>query len=238
MKPSLRFASALLTCVLASANAHASGLDDVKKLSQEAFTQLAKDLASITALRALAPSLNVNLLGFDLGVEVGFTNVDNSDVWKRAGGGSSTVVSPRVSIQRGFSNGLDIGATLGTAGSSGLSTAGLTMRYQFVEPTTLLPGMMGRVTGNREFGASAVDVRNYGLDLVVAKPLVIVTPYVGAGTTRSESRATGTALNAVSVSRSRLFVGADANLGVAKISVEAEKSGGATTVSSKVGFRF
>ena len=216
----------------------ANDFSDVKKLTQDAFLQLSKDLASVTALRALSPGVSLNLLGVDVGVEVGITKVDNGDVWRRAGGGTADVVTPRLTIHKGLAAGIDIGASIGTAGGSGLNTIGGILRYQLVEATTIGPGVNLRLTGNREYGSSAIDVRSIGAELVVAKPLVIVTPYVGVGTVHTSTKAAGTALKSESVNRSRLFVGFDTRLAFATVSAEAEKSGGATSVSSKIGFRF
>ncbi len=232
-KITLAIGIALFSCV-----ATANDFKDVKQLTQDAFLRLAKDLASVTALRALSPGVTLNLLGFDIGVEVGVTKVDDTAAWKKAGGGATDVVTPRLTVHKGLAAGFDIGASIGTAGGSGLSTIGAIMRYQLVEPATITPGVTLRLTGNREFGNSALSVRSLGADVVVAKPLVVITPYVGVGAVRTETSASGSNLASASVNRSRLFVGFDTQLAFATFSAEAEKSGGATSVSSKIGFRF
>jgi hypothetical protein len=224
--------------VVCSTTANASGFDDVKRLSQDAFRELAKDIASVTALRALSPGVSLNLLGFDLGIEGSVTRIGNSDVWKRAGGGTTEVFSPRVTIHKGFAAGIDIGASLGTVGSTGLTTAGALVRYQMIEPTLALPGLAARVTASREFGQDQVTARSVGADLIAAKPLPVLTPYIGVGAVRSESAATGSTLASVTVNRTRTFVGFDAKLAFATFTAEAEKSGDTTTISSKIGFRF
>jgi hypothetical protein len=112
------------------------------------------------------------------------------------------------------------------------------MRYQLIEPATVTPGVTLRLTGNREYGNSALSVRSLGADVVVAKPLVVITPYVGVGAVRTETSASASSLASASVNRSRLFVGFDTQLAFATFSAEAEKSGGATSVASKIGFRF
>ncbi|MBL8513821.1 MAG: hypothetical protein JNJ55_07495 [Betaproteobacteria bacterium] len=218
--------------------AHAGSFDDVKRLSQDAFRELAKDIASVTALRALSPGVSLNLLGFDLGIEGSVTRVGNGSVWKQAGGGTTEVFSPRVTIHKGFAAGIDVGASLGTVGGTGLTTAGALVRYQMVEPTLALPGLAARVTASREFGQDQVTARSVGADLIAAKPLPVLTPYVGIGAVRSESAATGSTLSSVTVNRTRTFVGFDAKLAFATFTAEAEKSGDTTTVSSKIGFRF
>ncbi|MBI3716751.1 MAG: hypothetical protein HY255_12230 [Betaproteobacteria bacterium] len=237
MKSILRIALVTLLASMTGA-ACADDFGDVKKLSQDAFLRLSKDLASVTALRALSPGVALNFFGVDVGVELGITKVENGGEWQQAGGGSTSVVTPRVSIHKGLGGGFDIGASIGTAGGSGLSTIGGIVRYQAIEPTTLLPGLGFRLTGNREYGSSSVQVRSLGLDAIVAKPLLVITPYIGLGTVRTDTKAPGTTLADTSVSRSRVFVGFDSKLAFATVSAEAEKSGGATTISSKIGFRF
>ncbi len=238
MKRTIKKSAALLTTLLLSGATFAGDFNDVKQLSQDAFRALAKDLASVTALRALAPGASFNLLGIDVGVETGITSVDDKAAWQKAGGGSTTVYTPRVTIHRGFTGGFDIGASVGLSGSGGGRTIGLIGRYQMLDAGTFTPSATLRLTGNRDFGDSNVSVKTFGADLVVAKPLVIITPYLGAGTIRTDTSAPNTTLSSVSVTRSRLFVGFDTALPFATLSAEAEKSGGATTVSTKLGFKF
>jgi len=216
----------------------ASDFGDVRQLSQDAFLRLSKDLASVTALRALAPGVTLNLLGVDVGVEVGITNIDSADAWKKAGGGSTKVITPRVSIHKGLTAGFDIGASVGVAGGAGTQMLGGILRYQIFEPGFVTPGATIRLTANKEMGSSNVVFRSYGADLVIAKPLTIITPYLGAGAIRTTTGAPGTALAGVTVNRTRTLVGFDARLAFATVSAEAEKIGDATTVSSKIGFRF
>ena len=235
----LNFAvSGLATTVLYTTSAMAGGFGDVRQLSQDAFLRLSKDLASVTALRALSPGVTLNLLGVDVGLEVGVTNVDSGDAWKKAGGGSARVITPRLTLQKGLIAGLDVGASIGVAGGAGTQMIGGIARYQLIDPGAITPGVTLRLTANRELGSSSVSFRSLGADLVIAKPLVIVTPYVGVGTLRTSTSAPGTSLAGVTVNRTRTFVGFDARLAFATVSAEAEKIGDTTTVSSKIGFRF
>ena len=241
IKKSLRHALAIsvaLICTNVYTNATAGDFNDIRQLSQDAFLRLSKDLASVTALRALSPGVTLNLLGFDIGVEVGVTKVDSTDIWKKAGGGATDVITPRLTIHKGLAAGVDIGASIGAAGGTGTQTLGAIVRYQFIEPGLITPGATIRLTANRDIGANKVSVRTLGADFVVAKPLVIVTPYIGIGTVRAETSAPSTLLSNVTVNRTRTFVGFDARLAFATVSAEAEKIGDTTTISSKLGFRF
>ena len=225
------------TCICTS-TAKAGDFGDVRQLSQDAFLRLSKDLASVTALRALSPSVTLNLLGVDVGLEVGVTSVDSGDAWKKAGGGATQVITPRLTLQKGLMAGLDVGTSIGIAGGAGTQMIGGIVRYQLVEPGVITPGATVRLTANREIGSSSVSFRSLGADLVVAKPLVIVTPYVGVGAIRTNTSAPGTSLAGVTVNRTRTFVGFDTRLALATVSAEAEKIGNTTTVSSKIGLRF
>ena len=217
---------------------NAADFSGIRQLSQDAFVRLSKDLASVNALRALSPGATLNFLGVDLGLEVGVTSVNEGDIWKRAGGGSTQVITPRVSLHKGLAAGFDIGASIGIAGGTGTQMVGSIVRYQLAEPGVVLPGATLRLTANREFGSSSVTVRSYGADFVIAKPLVLVTPYVGVGTIRANTKSPGTGLTGVTVNSTRTFVGFDTRLAFATVSAEAEKIGDTTTVSSKIGFRF
>jgi hypothetical protein len=230
--------TAALVAISMAPVAAASDFNTVRQLSQDAFRQLSKDLASVTALRALSPGVTLNLLGFDVGVELGATKVDNTDIWKKAGGGSTQVLTPRVTVHKGLAAGFDIGASVGATGGTGTQTIGGMLRYQLVSPGIVTPGATIRLSGNREVGSSNVTVRSVGADFVIAKPLVVITPYVGIGTVRTETRAVNTSLAAETISRTRTFVGFDTRLAFATVSAEAEKIGSATTVSTKLGFRF
>jgi len=234
----LLFGSLVVSGAVLSTTASASEFNDIRQLSQDAFLRLSKDLASVTALRALSPSVTLNLLGIDIGVEVGVTKVDNTDVWKKAGGGATDVITPRLTIHKGLTAGFDVGASIGAASGAGIKTIGAIARYQFITPGLIMPGATIRLTATRDFGANNVTVRSLGADFVVAKPLVIVTPYVGIGTIRAETSAPNTLLSSVTVNRTRTFVGIDARLAFATVSAEAEKIGDTTTISSKLGFRF
>ena len=230
--------AALMIFLLPAKPVAAAEFASVRQLSQDAFQSLSKDLAAVTALRALSPGVTLGLLGFDVGVEIGVTRIDGGDVWKKAGGGSVDVITPRLTIHKGLAAGFDIGASVGAVGGTGAQTIGGILRYQFIEPGVVSPGATIRLTGNREFGSSNVTVRSLGADFVIAKPLLVITPYVGIGTVRTETAAPGTALASVSVNRTRTFVGFDARLAFATVSAEAEKIGNTTTISSKIGFRF
>lgn len=236
----IRFIAATAATVFAasSPNGHAGDFDGVRQLSQDAFLRLSKDVASLTALPALSPGTTLDLLGVDIGIEAGVGKAQNESEWRRAGGGSTNVVSPRVTIHKGLLAGFDVGASLGLAGNTGMQTVGGILRYRLVESGALSPGVTLRLTGGREYGGSALTMRSLGADLTIAKPLVLITPYVGAGTVRTQVAAPGTALAGVTVNRTRTFLGFDARLALASLAVEVERIGEVTTMSGKIGFRF
>ena len=231
-------AVAVAVFIAASTNAFAGDFDNVRQLSQDAFLRLSKDVASVAAPSALSPGTTLDLLGIDVGVEARVAGVQNESDWRRAGGGSTHVVSPRVTIHKGLLAGFDVGASLGLAGGSGTQTVGGILRYRLVESGALSPAVTLRLTGNREYGGAALTMRSLGADLTIAKPLVFMTPYIGAGTVRTQVAAPGTTLAGVTVNRARTFLGFDARLAFANLAVEVERIGEVTTMSGKIGFRF
>lgn len=192
----------------------------------------------MTALRALSPGVTLNLLGFDVGAELSVTAVDNGDAWKSAGGGSTQVVMPRVSIHKGLIAGLDVGLSAGAPIGGGTATLGGILRYQLMEPSVIAPGVTMRLSASRGIGNASIEVKSLGADLVVAKPLLLITPYAGVGTVRTQTRAPNTSLVDVTTNSTRTFFGFDSRLAFATLSAEAERIGRSTTVSSKIGFRF
>ncbi len=98
----------------------------------------------------------------------------------------------------------------------------------------------------RDVGAPVTDVTGVGglhsgtgaRDHTVSQTFVRRTPYVGAGLPRVQAKALATALAQEKFNRSRAFGGINVNLAAVNLAFEAEKMGGNTSLSAKVGIRF
>ena len=76
------------------------------------------------------------------------------------------------------------------------------------------------------------------LDVMASKKFTLLTPYVGAGAVRVLSSVRNSALEDESFNKGRVFGGLNVNLVGANFAFEAEKMGGNTSLSAKLGLRF
>jgi hypothetical protein len=219
--------------------ANAGDLNQLGNLSQEQFRKLSEDLGAALSYKGVTPATPLGLAGFDLGIEVSATDLKNSDLFRLAGGDSpSTLYVPKVHLYKGLSAGFDIGAFVGGTSSFNATLFGADARFAFLDDTLTTPAVALRVSGTKSSGGGDLDVTTYGADLMVSKKFTILTPYAGAGVVRVQSKAGGTSLAREEFSQGRGFIGVNVNFGVINLAFEAEKMGGASTLSAKAGWRF
>ncbi len=87
MKRSLAFLAVFLATI-PSANA-ADDIDQIDQLIQTDFRRLSEDLGAALSYKAVIPATPLGLTGFDLGVEVTATQLENRDAWDRASSGTA-----------------------------------------------------------------------------------------------------------------------------------------------------
>ncbi len=224
--------------VLIATSSHAGDFTRLGDLTQDEFRRLSEDLGAAASYKGVTPATPLGLLGFDLGLEITSTKVENSNLFGIAGVGSqSEITIPKLHIYKGLMAGLDIGAFIGGMPDLEGTLYGADLRYAFVDDTLTTPAVAVRVSGTMTNGL-AVDVSTVALDLMVSKKFTLVTPYVGAGAVRVQTEAAGTGLSEEKFNKSRVFTGVNANFGVINVAVEAEKMGDNTSLSAKLGWRF
>ena len=230
---------AALFLALGSINVQAGSLDNLTMLSQDQFTKLSKDLGAVAAYRGVTPGNSLGLTGFDVGVELTQSKIENSDILKRAGGGdTSTLFVPKLHIHKGLPAGFDIGAFVSRISGVDASLLGAELRYQVVEDGLTTPSIAVRLSGSKVTGVSQVNLSTAAVDAMVSKKLTFITPYAGVGSVRVTSSPKVGALRDVTSTESRVFVGVNANFLLTNFALEAEKLGGVSSVSAKIGFRF
>ena len=208
-------------------------------LAQGEFRRLAEDLGAAFSYKGVTPAEPLGLTGFDIGVEVTTTRMENSSILRLAGaGGPSDIVIPKVHIHKGLWGGLDIGAFAGGASDVDARLFGAELRYAILNDGIATPAVGVRVSGSRATGLGDLRIATAALDLTVSKKFAILTPYAGAGTVRVQSSVRGTALAEESFNKGRVFAGVNLNLLTANLAFEAEKMGENTSLSAKLGFRF
>jgi hypothetical protein len=218
---------------------HAADFPRIGTVAQSQFRAISEDLGAAFAYKGVTPATPLGALGFDVGVEVTDTTVENSSLFRLAGADArSHLLIPKVHVHKGLFGGLDIGAFVG--GSSELSATlfGAELRYAILDDGLASPAVGVRLSGTTATGLGDLSVSTAALDLMVSKRFALLTPYAGAGTVRVQSRVSGTSLAEERFNQSRVFAGVNVNLLAANMAFEAEKTGDNTSLSAKLGWRF
>jgi hypothetical protein len=128
---------------------------------------------------------------------------------------------------------------LGIAGFDvSASLFGAELRYALMDDGIAAPALGVRLSGTRAGGLGDLKLNTAAVDLVVSKKITALTPYAGAGMVRVQSSVNGSGLAEERFNKGRVFGGVDINLLAVNLAFEAEKMGGNTSLTAKVGWRF
>ena len=219
--------------------AMAGDFTSLGNLAQDEFRRVSEDLGAAAAYKGVTPATPLGLVGFDVGIELTSTKIENSSLFGLAGAGSqSELLVPKLHIYKGLLANLDIGAFIG--GMPDLSGAlyGADLRWAFIDDTLTMPAMAVRLSGTMTNSLGGVDVATVGIDLMISKKFAMVTPYGGIGAVRVQAKPDAAGLSEEKFNMSRVFAGLNVNLAVMNIAFEAEKMGDNTSLSAKLGWRF
>jgi hypothetical protein len=228
-------AAALAACVLPAA---AGDLRSLDALTAGEFRRLSEDLGAAFSYKGVTPASRLGPAGFDVGIEVTQTDIENSSLFARAGAGDpSSILVPKLHVNVGLFGGVDLGAFLGGSTDVGATVAGMDARFAVLEDGLTAPAVAVRLSGTRTNGMEA-RVGTVAADLMVSKTFTAITPYAGAGLARISSKRGGAAPQEETFNKSRVFGGVNLNLAIANFALEAEKMGDNTSYSAKIGLRF
>lgn len=239
MKRSLTFLAVFLATI-PSANA-ADDIDQINQLIQTDFRRLSEDLGAALSYKAVIPATPLGLTGFDIGVEVTATQLENRDAWDRASSGTApdTLYVPRLHVHKGLPAGFDIGAFYTSVPGSNIKLWGAELRYAIFGGGALTPALGLRGTYSKLSGVDQLDFHTRGLELLVSKGFVIFTPYAGVGRVWTVSEPVGvTNVSREEFTQGKYFVGGNVNLGLVNLALEADRTGDAASYGAKLGFRF
>ena len=236
MNPLSRLAPIAFVAVLPC---HAGDFGSIGNLAQDEFRAISRDLGAALAYKGVTPATALGPLGFDVGVEVTQTRMENSALFARAGaGGQSSLFIPKVHLHKGLFGGLDFGAFVAGAPEIDARLYGADLRYTVIDDGLATPAVGVRVSGSRATGLGDLKVSTAAMDLMVSKKFTLLTPYAGAGMVRIQSSANGTGLSEERINQGRVFGGLNVNLVAVNLAFEAEKMGANVSLSAKVGWRF
>jgi hypothetical protein len=151
----LRPLNTLLAYLLAAASltAFAGDLDRIGQLTQPEFHSLSQDLGAVAACKDVAPAAPLGVAGFDVGLELTASKLQNKGVYELAGGSvASTLYLPKLRVQNGLPWGVDIGGFVSRIGGSNISLVEPEARYALLDDRLTAPAVGLRVSGARDLG--------------------------------------------------------------------------------------
>ncbi|WP_119156223.1 hypothetical protein [Caldimonas tepidiphila] len=226
----------------AAAASHAGKYDfpELRLITQQDFRLLSEDLGAAFSYKPITPAEPLGILGFDVGVEVTATQLANPEAFRRATGASEdTLYVPRLHVAKGLPFGFDVGASYTALPGGEVSLFGAEARYALVPGNVVMPAVAVRASYSTLRGADRLELNTRGLDVSVSKGFAMFTPYAGVGVVRVDSDPRDTlTLRREKFDQNKVFVGANVNLMVMNLAVEADRTGETTSYSAKLGWRW
>jgi hypothetical protein len=234
--------AALLALAGNSAWASSFDLNSLENLSQSQFQALSEDLGAALSYKPLEPAAPLGVTGFDIGAALEGTSLANTQAVQTAVGSSSvygTLPVPSIRAVKGLPYNVDVGAEYARIpGSGNMSLYGAELKWAFLPGDMFLPSVALRASVTRIDGVPQLGFESYGADISISKGFLMVTPYGGIGEVRSRSATDGLSLQQVNINQTKVFAGADFNLGLANLVFEADSTGNIKSYGAKIGFRF
>jgi hypothetical protein len=236
----------VLLCTLGITQpAVAASISTLNLLNQAEFRTLSEDLGAALSYKPITPAAPLGTTGFDMGIEVTQTDTSKSaQIWSKATNGGSAiskVYAPKLHIAKGLPLGIDVAAFYSKIPSTNISLTGAELRYAIVDGGIATPAIAVRGSYTKLSGVEQLALSTRGLDISISKGFTLFTPYAGVGQVwvNSTANVNGTdgALSE-KFSQSKVFVGANLNLGASNLASELDKTGGIQSISVKWGFRF
>lgn len=129
----------------------------------------------------------------------------------------------RVGARKGLPGGIDVGASYGRVAGSDITLLNAELSWAILRGSAVTPALGVRLTGGRG-RSDAYDLDQYGAEVLVSKGFAVLTPFAGAGFSRSESTFARPAGElSFDSTRGFLYAGVTLSLLVPKITVAIEQ---------------
>lgn len=211
-------------------------------LTQADFRAISEDLGSALSYKPVTPTAPLGVIGFDLGLEVTSTKMDQSSaVWNKVTNGTtvSNLYVPKLHVAKGLPFGIDVAAFYSAIPTTNIKLMGAELRYAFLDGGITMPAVGIRGAFTKLSGVDLLSFDTKSVDLSISKGFAFVTPYAGVGKVWTNSTPDAIlGLTAESISQNKLFYGVNVNMGFTNLAIEGDKTGNAQSVSAKLGFRF
>ncbi len=156
-------------------------------LTQSAFRDLSEQLGLALAYHPLAPAEPLGLLGFDVGIELTATDIDeDASFWTAVLDDPSSDLPSylpftKIHAQKGLPLGVDLGVVYTQVPSSNIGMWGAEVKWAILKGTLATPALALRGSYTALFGVDNLDTSTYGADLSISKGFGPFTPYAGIG---------------------------------------------------------
>jgi hypothetical protein len=232
---------ALLSGVLAASPVWAQTIDQLQTVNQGEFRLLSEDLGAALSFHAQIPSEALGITGFDLGVGVTATKMENAAILQSvtSDDADATLYVPTLRLHKGLPAGFDLGLTYASVPGSNIRYTGGELRYAILQGGVASPALAVRGSLTKLSGVDQLAFSTRGIDVSISKGFAFLTPYAGVGRVWVESDPRGTVgLQEEKFSLSKVFVGLGMNFALVNLNIQADKTGDATSTSLKLGWRF
>lgn len=233
--------SLVVAAVLVSGSVQAANdFNNLQLLSQVQFQQLSENLAAASSYKAVSPAEPMGTLGFDVGLELSVTEINEAvfDVAAAGGWDLSQLPVPKLHAHKGLPFGIDVGAFYTSIPETSITLWGGELRYAFLTGGIASPAIAIRATYSQLGGIDELELDNRGIEIAISKGFLMFTPYAGAGKIYSTAKAVNVAtLDDEELEQDKLFAGVNINFGT-NLAFEVDKTGEYSTFSAKIGFRF
>jgi hypothetical protein len=231
----------LFSLLLAASPAWAQEIDQLQNIVQGEFRLLSEDLGAALSYHAQIPAEPLGIAGFDVGVGVTATRMQNSAILQRAtsDNADATLYVPTLRLHKGLPAGFDFGLTYASIPGSNIRYTGGELRYAILQGGAASPAVAVRGSITKLSGVDQLSLDTRGVDISISKGFAFLTPYAGIGRVWVESDPRGTAgLVTEKFSLSKVFVGIGMNFAVLNVNLQADRTGDASSYSAKLGWRF
>lgn len=229
---------------LSAVTSWAADLDGLGDLNQAEFEGLSKDLTAAFSYKAVAPAESLGITGFDVGVSASVTQLEYADVWNKAtssGGTISTLIVPKLYLQKGLPYDFDFGVYYFTLPDSELEAWGLELKYAVIGGDAAMPAVAIRGAYTTLLGVDELKITTRSIDLSISKSVFMLTPYAGIGRVWGNTKPIGSAasiLAPVDITETKVFIGVSFTPLFFNLAIEGEKVGGIASYSLKLGIAF
>lgn len=184
----MKMFTVMLLCLIIGISVCAQNTVPSGSATQAEFDNFVSEMGTAVWFSPGSSAETLGVTGFDLSTGVDVTDVSKGDslFWLNTSFGDpgSTITSSQFHIQKGLPGGWDVGAMWKNFGGSNASAWGLEAKYAIVDGSTVIPAVSVRASYSKLSGDDAVSLNTTGIDLMISKGFLMLTPYGGVSMVR------------------------------------------------------